>query len=130
MNDKRHDRNLTVTHPDWCDRDRCTAASPTTMGGAHRGTPTKYAADGSPGRLEITANLYQAHAPWLTALYVDLELSGLEHDWTPVNGAAHLTPDQALELGRFLTDLGQTAVTDYAAQVEACLSALSKGVSE
>src|SRR6266498_3429725 len=103
-------------HPDWCDRNRCTATLPAVMGGAHRSAPTKFAAEASLTRLEVTASLYQAHARWLTATYVDLDFFGLEHDWTPISASLHLTTDHARELGRFLTDLSQIGEAEQAAQ--------------
>jgi hypothetical protein len=128
MSQRRHDRNRTVTHPGWCDLGRCTASSEN-IHGAHRSTPTSYNADASLARFEVTAALYQAHAPWLTALYAELEFSGLDHDWKATSGRVCLMAEQALELGRFLTDLGQAAVADYDAQIESHRSSLSKEAS-
>jgi len=100
------------------------------MGGAHRSVPTMFTAPASLSRrLEVTASLYQAHARWLTATYVDLEFSGLERDWLPINASLLLTTDHAVALGRFLTDLGQIGEAEQAAQVQSYLSALSKEVS-
>lgn len=95
----------------------------------HRSTPSSYEANASLARFEVTAALYQAHAPWLTGLYVELELSGLDHDWKATGGMLLLTAEQALELGRFLTDLGQAAVAEYGAQGESHLPSLSKEAS-
>lgn len=71
---QRHDRNQLVTHPEWCDLRRCTASSKD-IHGAHRGGPTSYHTNAGLARFEVTAALHQAHAPWLTALYVELEFS-------------------------------------------------------
>ena len=128
MSQRRHDRNQTVTHPKWCDFRRCTASSEH-IHGAHRGAPVSYKTGASLAPFEVTAALYQAHAPWLTALYVELEFSGLDHDWKAPRGTVCLTAEQALDLGRFLTDLGQAAVTDYGAQIESHLSSRSKEAS-
>jgi hypothetical protein len=99
------------------------------MGGAHLSTPTTFTAPASLGqRLEVTASLYQAHAP-LTATYIDVEFSGLEHDWMPISASLHLTTDHAVALGRFLTDLSEIGEAEQAAQVQAYLSALSQEVS-
>ncbi len=92
------------------------------MGGAHRSTPTTFTALAGLGqRLEVTASLYQAHARWLTATYVDLEFSGLKRDWMPISASLHLTTDHAVELGRFLTDLGQIGEAEHVAQVQSNL---------
>ncbi|WP_432824757.1 hypothetical protein [Dactylosporangium sp. CA-092794] len=100
------------------------------MGEAHRSTPTTFSAPGSASqRLEVTASLYQAHARWLTATYVDLEFSGLERDWLPISASLHLTTDHAAELGGFLANLSQIGEAEQAAQVQAYLSALTKEVS-
>ncbi len=128
MSQRRHDRIQTVTHPKWCDLRRCTARSED-VHGAHRGAPATYKTDASLAAFKVTAALYQAHAPWLTALYVELEFSGLDHDWKATRGTVCLTAEQALDLGRFLTDLGQAAVADYGAQVESYLSSLSEEAS-
>ncbi len=129
MTQKRQDPKTIIQHPAWCDRERCTATTEPSTGGAHRSVLTRFSADAGLTRLEITAALYQAHAPWLTELYVDVEFSGLERDWTAITGTACLPAKQLLGLGRFLTNLGQAAVIDYAAQVEASLSALAKKAS-
>ena len=96
------------------------------MGGVHHGALTRYTTGMGRDRLEVTASLYQAHAPWLTGQYVDIEFSGLEHDWRPITATLLVAADQAVELGRFVTDLGQVAAADYAAQVQAGLSALAR----
>lgn len=80
------------------------------------------------GRLDVTASLVQAHARWLTAPYVAVEFAGLEHDWTPVRGVVELTPEGAGKLGRFLSELADTAEADHAAQVTAYLSSLHEEV--
>jgi hypothetical protein len=130
MPEKSFDNLDHVQHPTWCDRTRCTATPSASVGGAHGSAPTTFTAPGSLGqRLEVTANLYQAHARWLTATYVDLEFSGLEYDWTPISATLHVTTDHAVELGRFLTDLGQVGEAEQATQVQAYLSKLSKEVS-
>jgi len=59
-----------------------------------------------------------------------LDFFGQEHDWTPISGTVHVTAHQAVELGRFLADIGQTGAADHAAQVKAYLSALRKEVSQ
>ena len=119
-----------VQHPAWCDRTRCTATPSASTGEAHRSTPTTFTAPASTSlRLEVTASLYQAHAQWLTATYVDLEFSGLERDWLPISASLHLTTNHAVELGRFLADLGEVGEAEQAAQVQAYLSAVSKEVS-
>jgi hypothetical protein len=79
--------------------------------------------------LEVTASLYQAHARWLTATYVDLEFSGPERNWLPISASLHLTTDHAVALGQFLTDLSQIGEADQAAQVQSYLSTLSKEAS-
>jgi len=117
----------TVEHPSWCDRARCTATPATTTEGAHRSTPANLKADALGGRLTVTASLIQAHARWLTAPYVAVEFVGLEHDWTPVRGAVELTPEGAAALGRFLSELADTAEVDHAAQVAAYLSTPGEG---
>jgi|SRR5947209_3530600 len=128
MIEKRHDPRQSPIRPSWCDPHLCTATSETEIGGAHRGAPATYNAEAVPS-LEVTASLYQAHAPWLTALFVDIEFTGLDHDFQSISGKAHITADKALELGQFLTEVGQTTVEDYDAQVDACLPAISKEVS-
>lgn len=80
------------------------------------------------GRLDVTASLVQAHAPWLTAPYLSVEFVGLENDWTPVRGTVELTSDGAAKLGRFLAKLADAAADDHAEQVAAYLSTLHKGV--
>jgi len=118
-----------LQHPTWCDRNRCTATPSASKGGAHHSAPTTFTDPASIARrLEITGSLYQAHAPWQTATYLDLEFSGLEHDWKPITATLHVTTDRAVALGRFLTDLGQIGEAEQAAQIRADLSALSKGV--
>src|SRR2546421_10041063 len=106
MSQRRHDRNPTVTHARLYDRERCTAISDNSLGGAHRHTPTRFATVSGSDHLEITASLNQVHTLRLTALYVDLEVSCLEQSWKPNSGAAHLTTDQALVLGPCSTNLG------------------------
>jgi hypothetical protein len=118
----------TVDHPSWCDRARCTATPAATTGQAHRSTPANVTADALIGRLSMTASLIQAHARWLTTPYVAVEFVGLEHDWEPVRGAVELTPEGAGKLGRFLSELADTAEVDHAAQVAAYLSTLGEGV--
>ncbi len=118
----------TVEHPSWCDRARCTATPATTTGGAHRSTPANLTADALGGRLSVTGSLVQAHARWLTAPYVSVEFVGLEHDWMPAHGAVELTAEGAAALGRFLSELADTAEVDHAAQVAAYLSTLREGV--
>jgi hypothetical protein len=80
------------------------------------------------GCVEVTASLVQSHLRWLTAPYVLVEFGGLEHDWMPVHGTVELTPDAAAQIGRFLSDLADTANVDHAAQVAAYLSTLQEGV--
>jgi hypothetical protein len=118
----------TVEHPSWCDRARCTATPAAGLGKAHRNTPATFTADVLMGRLDVTASLTQAHAQWLTTPYVSLEFVGLEHDWMPVTGIVRLTAEQAADLGRFLSELADTAEVDHAAQVAANLSTLREGV--
>ena len=76
----------------------------------------------------MTGSLVQAHARWLTAPYVSVEFVGLEHDWMPAHGAVELTAEGAAALGRFLSELADTAEVDHAAQVAAYLSTLREGV--
>ena len=59
----------------------------------------------------------------LTAPYVVVEFVGLEHDWTPVRGTVELTPEGAAKLGRFLSELADTAESDHAAHVDAAFRA-------
>jgi hypothetical protein len=78
--------------------------------------------------LEVTASLYQAHARWMTATYLNLELSGLERDWMPISARLDLASEDAVALGRFLTDLAQIGEDEQAARMQAYLSALSSRV--
>ena len=89
-----------------------------TTGQAHRSTPAKFTAHVLMGHLDVTASLTQAHARWLTTPHVSLEFVGLEHDWMPVSG----TVDLPAELGRFLSELADTAEFAHAVQVAAYLS--------
>lgn len=130
MPEKSSDNLDLLQHPAWCDRNRCTATRSASTEEAHRSTPTTFSAPGSASqRLEVTASLYQAHARWLTATYVDLEFSGPERNWLPISASLHLTTDHAVALGQFLTDLSQIGEADQAAQVQSYLSTLSKEAS-
>ena len=71
--------------------------------------------------------MVQAHARWLTAPYVALEFVGLEHDWVPVRGVVELTAEGTADLGRFLSELADTAAQAHAGEVAAYVSTLCKG---
>jgi hypothetical protein len=94
-----------VAHPDWCDPARCTATPAATKGEAHRGTAATVTAERPLGDLTVTASLYQAHAPWLTSVLVELDISGRDEHWQPARLAATVTVEQAGDLARVLADL-------------------------
>jgi hypothetical protein len=48
------------------------------MGEAHRGAPVTVTVGSALDDLTVTASLYQAHAPWLTAVLVTLAMTGLD----------------------------------------------------
>jgi hypothetical protein len=117
-----------VAHPTWCDRARCTATPAATIGETRQSTPARFTADVLAGHLDLTATLSQAHTPWLTTPYVNLEFVELEQDRMPVTGTVRLIAEQAADLGRFLSELAGTATSARAAQVAAYLSALREEV--
>ncbi|MBT8225621.1 MAG: hypothetical protein HKP61_16855 [Dactylosporangium sp.] len=57
----------------------------------------------------ITASLYQAHAPWLTEVFVELRFDGLADGWTPVDGSMRIAARRVGEIGRMLCDLAEQA---------------------
>jgi hypothetical protein len=102
--------NHPIEHPEWCDPARCTATPAAVMGEAHRGSPVTITAANSLVNLAVAGSLYQAHARWQTCMFVQLDVTGLLHDWQPVTGTATLTVEDATVLGRMLTDLAATAI--------------------
>ncbi|HKS98187.1 MAG TPA: hypothetical protein VJT31_01540 [Rugosimonospora sp.] len=61
----------------------------------------------------MTASLYQAHAPWLTSPYLDVDFVGLEQDGRSVAGRLRLPVDQAGGLTRLQAELVRGAETEY-----------------
>jgi hypothetical protein len=117
-----------VAHPEWCDPARCTATEETATGEAHRSRPATITANFGQTDLTVTANLYQAHAPWLTSVLVKLDVSGLNHDYAPVTGAATLTVEQASHLADLLTAIAAQAAAWQDRQTAECLARLRRVV--
>src|SRR5947207_6981195 len=97
---------------------RWTATPEAAIGEAHRGAPEAVAVDGI-SRVEIGASWSRAHAPWLTATYVRLQVGGRDHDFMSVSGDGVPTTGQAAEIGRLLADLDAMARAADAAQTQA-----------
>lgn len=97
-----------IVHPEWCDPARYTATPAAVRGEAHRGAPVTVTAASALTSLAVTASLHQAHARWLTSVFVQLDVTGLQHDWRPVTGTATLTVEQSASLGRMLTEIAAT----------------------
>jgi hypothetical protein len=92
-----------VAHPEWCDPARCTATEETATLESHRSRTATITANFGLADLTVTANLYQAYAPWLTSVLIKLDVSGLNHDYAPVSGAATLTVEQVRDLAGLLS---------------------------
>jgi hypothetical protein len=123
-----HDPTAVVAHPHWCDPARCTATPAAAMGEAHRGTPVTITAGRALEDLTVTATLYQAHAPWLTAVLVTLDIAGLDEQWKPATLNATVTVEQAGNVARVLAELAECGAAWQARQTDDYLSALQARV--
>lgn len=117
------DGTAVVAHPDWCDPTRCTADLATTMGGAHLGTPITITAGGALDDLTVTVGLYQAHARWLTAVLVRLDMTGRGEHWQPATLTATVSVEEVGDLARILTDLAASGSAWQTRQTEDYLTA-------
>jgi hypothetical protein len=122
------DPTAVVAHPDWCDPARCTATPVATRGEAHHGTPVTVTAGRALDDLTVTASLYRAHARWLTAVLVTLDMAGLDEHWKPATLTATVTVEQAGDLARVLADLAASGAAWQTRQTEDYLSALQTKV--
>ena len=114
-----------IRHPEWCDPTRCTATPTAATGEAHRGTPTTLTiAPTLFPPLFVHVSLYRAHAPWLTTVFVELELSG--HD--PVDQLASLRvtvpAHKADEIGQLLCGIAERAAVDQNEEIQRHLASL------
>jgi hypothetical protein len=117
-----------VAHPDWCDQARCTATPAATMGEAHRGAPVTVTAGGALDDLTVTVSLYQAYAPWLTAVLVKLDVTGRDEHCKPAAMTAAVTIEQAGDLARVLAGLAASGTAWQTRLTEDYLSALQAEV--
>jgi hypothetical protein len=69
-------------------------------------------------RLTITASLYKAHAPWLTEVYIDLDIAGLADNWSLVRGNATVPANRAGEIGQTLVDLAARGSIDQQREID------------
>lgn len=117
---------VTVTHPDWCDHARCTAALTACTGEAHRSAPVTVTGNAGLTKLTVTASLHQSHAPWLTSVLVVLDVTGLDHDFQPVGGTATLTVGQVADLGAMLAAVAKKGAVWQDQQITEHLAALRR----
>jgi hypothetical protein len=100
-----------IRHPDWCDAARCTATPAATMGEAHRSVPASLVSH-DPYGVNVTASLHKPYAPWLTEVYVDLQVTGLADDFMPVQGSSLVPAHRAAQTGQALVDLAARGSAD------------------
>jgi hypothetical protein len=62
-------------------------------------------------------SLYRANAPWLTEVFVDVEVRGLVDDWREVVGSAQVPAHEAAEVGRALVELAERGCADKEREV-------------
>jgi hypothetical protein len=105
-----------IRHPNWCDHAQCTATPAAVTGEAHRGEPVTITVEGL-DTLEVTASLHKPHAPWLTEVFIELNVSGLLNDWTPVRGTATIPAHRAEEIGQALVDVARQGSADQHAEI-------------
>jgi hypothetical protein len=110
-------------HPEWCHIGRCTATPACAMGEAHRSEPVSVTVAGV-YPVTVTMSLYRANAPWLTEVFVDVEVSGLVDDWREVGGSARVPAHQAAEVGRVLVELAGRGCADQDREVAEVLAGL------
>jgi hypothetical protein len=106
-----------VRHPEWCHTDRCTATPAAAVGEAHRGEPVTITLDGLYS-LTVAASLYKPHARWLTEVYIELDIAGLDDGWRPVRGTATMPAHRAGEIGRALLDLAARGSADQRQEID------------
>jgi hypothetical protein len=105
-----------IQHPAWCNPDRCTATPQRRTGEAHRGSPVTVVAKGV-DRFVVTADLLQAHAPWLTETFVEKQMSGLAQNWELVCGTATAPADTVRSLGLALVELADAGLEEIERQL-------------
>ena len=110
-------------HPEWCHSGRCAATPACAMGEAHRSEPVSVTVAGA-YPVTVTMSLYRANAPWLTEVFVDVEVSGLVDDWREVGGSARVPAHQAAEVGRVLVELAGRGCADQDREVAEVLAGL------
>jgi hypothetical protein len=112
-----------VRHPEWCHTDRCTATLTAAIGEAHRGEPVTIIVDGLYS-LTVTASLYKPHARWLTEVFVELDIAGLDDDPRPVRGTATVPAHRVGEIGRALVDLAARGSAEQRREIDDYLARL------
>jgi hypothetical protein len=117
-----------VRHPEWCHTDWCTATPAAAVGEAHRGEPVTITLDGLYS-LTVAASLYKPHARWLTEVYLELDIAGLDDGWRPVRGTATVPADRVCEIGRALVDLAARGSADQRREIDEHLARLRTEVA-
>src|SRR5262245_25474453 len=112
-----------IRHPEWCDPARCTATPTAATGEAHRSAPTTLTIGETVfAPLSVGVSLYKAHAPWLTEVYVELELSGHSPDYQPASLRATVPAHKAGEIGQLLCGVAARASADQKEEIQRYLA--------
>jgi hypothetical protein len=107
-----------IRHPEWCDPARCTATPTAATGQAHRSAPTPLTiGETVVAPLAVNVSLYKAHAPWLTEVYVELELSGHSANYRPASLRATVPAHKAGEVGQLLCGVAARASADQKEEI-------------
>ncbi len=89
---------VTITHPDWCQRERCES---TPLGGAHIGSAVTYTATGDCVAVSVERGLEEEEGPTLPAIpEVVLRLRNIDYDDWELT--AYLSPDDARQVAAML----------------------------
>lgn len=74
--------------------------------------------------LTISVSLYKAHAPWLTEVYVELDLSGHGPDYQLASLRATVPAHKAGEIGQLLCGVAARASADQKEEFQRYLASL------
>ena len=100
---------MTINHPTWCSRARCTVA-PDGASGQHRSIPLSPRQPDDRTSVLVTAALVQSVWPLDAQIWVELHINRLADLSEITNtGVGHMLPEHARMVGRVLTKLGREA---------------------
>jgi hypothetical protein len=94
-----------VAHPGWCAAEVCSATAAAGPGESHRSLSVEVGVENMITPLRVSAQLVQSHAPWLTSVFIDLEIRTPNDSPDGRVRSITLTLDEAREVAAALAGL-------------------------